>query len=212
MNSAVYGRFGEPVLRGNRRFLAGVGVSIALHVLLMFAYRHAGPVVPAFAPEPPASIAIRILPPAPPPQQPRVAEAAEVAEVARAEPAAPRRASKVRQSVPKSVIAVPASPQQESPPDGFAVQAAEEPPAEGEAPEFDLNAARQTARQLAGQTKLGREGTLAERMPDPPLETESKFAKAISKAKRRNCKDGLPGGLLAPLFLMMDKKDSGCKW
>lgn len=79
-------------------------------------------------------------------------------------------------------------------------------------PKFDMNAAKQTARQLASQTKLGREGTAVAQFPDPPLETESKFAKAISKAKRRNCKDGIPGGLLAPLYLMMDKKDSGCKW
>ena len=41
---------------------------------------------------------------------------------------------------------------------------------------------------------------------------QGELAKAISKAKRRNCKDGVPGGLLAPLFLAMDKKDHGCKW
>jgi hypothetical protein len=38
------------------------------------------------------------------------------------------------------------------------------------------------------------------------------MARAISSAKRRDCKDGLPGGLLGPLLLLMDKKDSGCKW
>ncbi len=75
-----------------------------------------------------------------------------------------------------------------------------------------MNTAKQTARQLAGQTKLGREGHANAQFPDPPLETESKLGKAISRAKRRNCKDGVPGGLLAPLFLAMDKKDHGCKW
>ena len=49
-------------------------------------------------------------------------------------------------------------------------------------------------------------------MPKPPLQTESKFERAIKAAKRPDCKDGVPGGLLAPIFLAMDKKDSGCKW
>jgi hypothetical protein len=55
-------------------------------------------------------------------------------------------------------------------------------------------------------------GTALERLPPKPLETESRLARGIQAAKRANCKDGIPGGLLAPLFLMMDKKDSGCKW
>jgi len=51
-----------------------------------------------------------------------------------------------------------------------------------------------------------------ERLPKPQLQTESKFERAIKAAKRPDCKDGVPGGLLAPIFLAMDKKDSGCKW
>lgn len=204
MISAAHGSLDDGMVRGNRRFLAGVGVSIAVHGLLLFAYRNAGRDAPVFEPEEAVSIAVRIVPPAPPPEPLRVEEAPQ----ARVEPAAPRS---TRTSRPKPVIAVPASPQASSP-DPFVVQQAEEPAPEGEAPKFDMNAAKQTARELAGQTRLGREGTAVAQFPDPPLETESKYAKAISKAKRRNCKDGLPGGLLAPLFLMMDKKDSGCKW
>ncbi|MFC0252312.1 hypothetical protein [Massilia consociata] len=199
---------------GNRRFLVGVGVSVGVHLLLLLAYRHTGPSMPAFQPEAPSSIAVTIRPPAPPPAPPKVEEAARPP----AEPAAPRPAR--RRASPR-VIAVPAT--QESPGEPFVVEQATEPaePAESagpapdgdsDAPKFDLGAARQTARQLAGQTKLGREGTAVAQFPDPPLETETKAARAIGKAKRRNCKDGLPGGLLAPLFLAMDKKDSGCKW
>ena len=189
------------VTTGNRRFLMGIGVSIAVHVLLMFAYRHSGTVLPAAAPEPqPLVVFIR---PPPPPVPPRV----EQAPPPRAEAVAQRSA---RKPVPQRVIAVPASPQ-EAPADPFIVQQPEAAPAESEG-KFDLDAAKQTARAWAGQTRLGREGTAVAQFPDPPLETESKYAKAISKAKRPNCKDGLPGGLLAPLFLMMDKKDSGCKW
>ncbi len=192
-------------IQGDKRFLLGVGVSLALHLMLLFAYRGARPSLPAPQAEPPSSIAVRIVPP-PPPPAPRI-EA----------PATPRtdaaRTRTARPAPPKSVIAVPAPPQEDASPAPFVVQQADKPdPAPADAPTFDMNAARKTARQLASQTKLGREGTAVAQFPDPPLETESKFAKAISKAKRRNCKDGIPGGLLAPLFLALDKKDSGCKW
>jgi len=191
-------------VQGNKRVLIGVGVSIAVHVALMFAYRHTGTSLPVFEPDPPSSIAVRILPPPPPPPKPEVAPAPR----APAQPAAPRSA---RRSAPQPVIAVPASPGQDTPQDAFSVEPA--PPATADdAPKFDMNAAKGTARELAGRTKLGIEGTAHAQFPDPPLETETKAARAISKAKRPNCKDGLPGGLLAPLFLMMDKKDHGCKW
>lgn len=208
MNLAAYGSMDDGIAQGNRRFLVGVGISIAVHVLLLFAYRHTGTSMPVFEPEPtPIEVSIRPLPPPPPPPRveepppPRTAKAM----------AAPRSA---RKSAPKRVIAVPESEQAPSP-DPFVMQQAEEPapaPAADGVPKFSMDAAKQTARELAKHHKLGREGTALAQFPEPPLETESKYAKAISKAKRRNCKDDLPGGLLAPLFLMMDKKDSGCKW
>ncbi|QJE00065.1 hypothetical protein HH212_08510 [Massilia forsythiae] len=79
-------------------------------------------------------------------------------------------------------------------------------------PRFDLEAARATARKLAGEPDPSRAGTALERLPQKPLETESRLARGIAGARRADCKDGVPGGLLAPLYLMMDKKDSGCKW
>ena len=189
---------------GNRRFLAGVGVSVALHVLLIVAYRNTGTVAPDTVPEA-RPLVVFIQPPPPPPVPPRVQAAPQPGAGAVAQRSA-------RKAAPQRVSAVPALPQ-EVPADPFMVQQPEAAPAEAEAEgKFDLDAAKQTARSLAGQTRLGREGTAVAQFPDPPLETESKYAKAISKAKRRNCKDGVPGGLLAPLFLMMDKKDSGCKW
>lgn len=207
--TAAY-RGDESMVQGNKRFLFGIGVSMAVHILLMLAYRNTGPSLPLVEPEPPSSMTVRILPPAPPPEPPHVQPAAPQ----RREPATSRS---TRKTTPEPVIAVPASPQREEAPDAFTVQQAQEQadapsPAPEGAPQFNMNAAMQTARQLASQTKLGREGHANAQFPDPPLETESKLGKAISKAKRRNCKDGVPGGLLAPLFLMMDKKDHGCKW
>jgi hypothetical protein len=192
------------MMQGNKRVLVGIGISVAVHILLMLAYRNAGPILPPAESEPPSSMTVRIVPPAPPPEPPRVQAAAPQ----RSGATAPRS---TRKATPEPVIAIPASPQRKEAPDTFTVQQAEEP-APGDTPQFDMSAAKQTARQLAGQTKLGREGHANAQFPDPPLETESKLGKAISRAKRRNCKDGIPGGLLAPLFLAMDKKDHGCKW
>ena len=206
MNFAVDDSLHGGIRQGDRRFLAGVGISLAVHLLLMFAFRQAGPSAPVFQSEAPASLTVRLVPPAAPPEPPRVEPAAP-------QPGRPPTPRSARKSTPRPVIAVPASPRQEEAPDTFTVpQAQEAPSAPSEAPRFDMHAARQTARQLAGQTKLGREGLANAQFPDPPLETESTLSKAIGKAKRRNCKDGIPGGLLAPLFLMMDKKDHGCKW
>lgn len=193
------------MMQGNRRVLIGVGISIAVHAMLMFAYRHAGPSLPAFEPEPPASIAVTILPPAPPPPVEAPPPRAQATPQPRVE--APRRAAR---PAPQELIAVPAAPRQEAAPDPFVVEQA--PALENEAPRFDMSAAKSTARALAGQRHLGREDTALAQFPDPPLETETKAARAIGRTKRANCKDGLPGGLLAPLFLMMDKKDHGCKW
>ncbi|CAN7148252.1 hypothetical protein [Massilia sp. LjRoot122] len=199
MNPAAPTSMHDDITRGNKRFLAGVGVSLAVHLLLMFAYRHAGPFAPLVEPEAPSSITVTIRPPPPLPAPPTV----QAAPRALSKAAASRRARRP-------------APVQESVGEPFTVQQPAEPvpdsDSKDDAPKFDMNAAKQTARELASQTKLGREGTAVAQFPDPPLETESKFAKAISKAKRRNCKDGIPGGLLAPLLLMMDKKDSGCKW
>lgn len=210
MNLAVQDSLHEGKSREHRRFLAGVGVSLTVHILLMLAYRHTGPAPAPAMPEPPSSITVRIAPPAPlpelEPEPPRVEPAARQ----RSEPPASHSR---RKSAPQAVIAVPVSPEQDDAPDTFTVQQAEEPaPAPGEAPQFSMNAAKQTARQLAGQTKLGREGHANAQFPDPPLETETQLGKAIGKAKRRDCKDGVPGGLLAPLLLALDKKDHGCKW
>ncbi len=204
MNLAASYSSDTGMMQGNRRVLTGVGVSVAVHMILLLAYRHTGTSLPAFDAEPPSSIAVRILPPPPPP--PKLEQAPPL----RPGPAAPGAA---RRPPPKSVIAVPASPEPADSADAFSVEQSDAAaPAQDSAPKFDMGAARQTARELSGRTKLGIEGTALAQFPDPPLETETKAARAIGRTKRANCKDGLPGGLLAPLFLMMDKKDHGCKW
>ena len=177
----------------NRRLLLGIAVSLTLHLLFMLGYRGMGPAAPVFAPAEPAPIAVTIRPP-PPPEPPQ----------SLAPPQTPAASRPARTAPRKKIIAVPRTPKKEAEAP-FVVQQPETPP--GDAPKFDMEAARRIARENAHLRAPGDEGA-----PQEPLQTESKLARAISKAKRPNCKDGIPGGLLAPLYLMMDKKNSGCKW
>ena len=199
-----------PDPRQLKRVAAGIAISLVLHALLLAIYRQPRP---AALPAPPESLTVRLRPATPPtPPEPmpapqpvqRQAPPTKPAPAKRTRPARPVIAvpPETRQSVDEtySVAPAPALPPQDA------------PPSSTPAPTFDINAARGMARKLAHEPDPARAGTALERLPPKPLETESKLARGISAAKRANCKDGIPGGLLAPLYLMMEKKDSGCKW
>lgn len=198
---------GDPtgLQRGNRRVVIGVAVSIAVHALFLLAYRNTNFKTVEVGPAEPRVISVMIArpapPPPPPPPEPPLARPTPAAPSA---PVAPRSS---RPAPPQAVIAVPesASPA----PDPFVVQQEDTPEP---APKFDMNAARQTARANAHMRDPSREGTALAQFPEPALQTESRLARGIREAKRPDCKDGLPGGLLAPIYLLMEKKDSGCKW
>lgn len=197
--------FGEPVSlqRGNRRIVIGVAVSIAVHALFLLAYRNTTFKTMETGPAGPTVFSIMIAPPAPPPPPPEP----EIVRPAAPAPSAPTAPRTTRPAPPQAVIAVPESAS--AAPDPFVVQQEEttEP-----APKFDMNAAREVARANAHLRDPSKEGTALAQFPEPALQTESKLARGIREAKRRDCKDGIPGGLLAPIYLLMDKKDSGCKW
>ena len=197
--------FGEPVSlqRGNRRIVIGIAVSIAVHALFLLAYRNTTFKTMEIGPAEPTVLSVMIAPPAPPPPPPEP----EVVRRAPATPAAPATPRATRPAPPQAVIAVPESPGAEL--DPFVVQQDETPEP---APKFDMNAAREVARANAHLRDPSKEGTALAQFPEPALQTESKLARSIQQAKRRDCKDGIPGGLLAPIYLLMDKKDSGCKW
>lgn len=188
------------------RIAACIALSLAAHALLLAVYRQPVTSLPA---APPERLTIR-LQPAPPPAQVKPAAA----------PPIPRAQPEKHAKKSRPVIAV-APEKRQSTEETYAVKPAPEVPETPAAPpttapHFDVDAARSMARKMA--TKLLTEpdpdkvGTALERLPKPPLQTESKFERAIKSAKRPDCKDGVPGGLLAPIFLAMDKKDSGCKW
>lgn len=187
-----------------KRVAAGVAISLAVHALLLSIYRQPRPAaLPAHVSEP---LTVRLQAA---PQQPPLAEPAEPAEPL-TQPAVPAK-PRPRARPPRRIIAVP--PQPEAAKDKpFAVDTPPAPAEAAPAPRFDLDAARSVARKVANEPDPAKVGTALERLPPPPLQTESRIERAIKAAKRPDCKDGVPGGLLAPIFLAMDKKDSGCKW
>jgi len=81
---------------------------------------------------------------------------------------------------------------------------------------FDLDAARATARVVGVQDAPNADDAPLARLKKQQLadqfQSESKLARGMSAAKRGDCKDGLPGGLLAPLIMLTQKKGTGCKW
>jgi hypothetical protein len=198
----------DDIQRRQARFAAGIGLSLVLHALLL-ALWHNNPMHLPEESEPPRSIAVWLRPlvpkltkPAPPaaaePSEPRSRHRAMPGTRRRAAPSAPQAPAGHDEAVVQDELSIPpASPAR---------------PESAPGPRFDVDAARRFARRIAADPDPARRATAVGQFPEPPLQTESRAARAIGAAKRANCKDGLPGGLLAPLFLMLDKKDSGCKW
>ena len=189
--------------RQTTRVAAGIAISLAAHALLLAVYRQPQSTALPVTTSEPLTVRLQAAP-APPP----------VAEPLRSSPQPEAQAKPARPRAPRRIIAVPTQP--ETPEEkSFTVDTP--PPAEAAAapsaePRFSLDAARSTARRVANEPDPAKVGTALERLPPPPLQTETKLERAIKGAKRPDCKDGVPGGLLAPIFLAMEKKDSGCKW
>ena len=202
------------------RVTVGIALSIAVHGALLLALRYqAAPVridqavapremvvlLLRASPPPPVAVAPAPAVPEPPPARkpkPTLTPAPAARQEARRAQADPRpRAAQTE------VIALPATAADKPADEGrFSVAPVEA------GPTFDPNAAKAFARSIATKPDPARAGMAVAQIPEKPLETETKAARAIASAKRRDCKDGLPGGLLGPLILLLDKKDSGCKW
>jgi len=196
--AAGIGAFDDGRGRVNRRIAAAIALSLAVHALVLTLQRRDPQRAVEHASQP---LAVRLRPPAPPAPAPRVEPAAT--------PRPAPRAARAPRRVPRPIVALDPAPAP-GPPDPFTVQQAPAP--QVEEPHFDREAARTMARSLSHIRDPAKVGTAIGQFPDKPLETETRAARAIGAAKRRDCKDGVPGGLLAPLLMLADKKDSGCKW
>lgn len=186
-----------------RRVLIGVALSMLAHVALLTAWRSAPE--PVLAP-PAAPIVLHLQAPAPvvaavpaPPPLPAT----------RSKPAATPR-------TPQRVIAVAPEPSAATAPAVVVEPQPAEAPPPPPAKKFDLEAARSTARIVGVQDAPNADDAplarLKKREEENHIQTETKVARAISAAKRGDCKDGVPGGLLAPLIMLTQKAGTGCKW
>jgi len=199
-----------PDRRQMTRVAAGIAISLAAHALLLSLYREPqSSSLPVTASEP-LTVRLQAAPPPPPP----VVEPQRASPQPEAQPKAQTKpAPAARTRAPRRIIAVPAQPETpEEKPFTVDTPPVAPAPAPNAEPRFNLDAARSTARRVANEPDPAKVGTALERLPPPPLQTETKLERAIKGAKRPDCKDGVPGGLLAPIFLAMEKKDSGCKW
>ena len=203
---------GQP-LPHRRSIALGIAVSLLLHGALIYLWRHVQPSVPQATAPRVESIAVWIRPlaakPPPPPvevikpkreakpvSKPKLATAREMPAVTTAPAASPQ-----------AITVVPASP---ATPTASADTFRQETP---ETPKFDMEAARKTARKMAGERDPSKVGTAVGQIPDKPLQTETQLARDIAQGKRGDCRSAYSGaGLLAPVLMLLDKKDSGCKW
>lgn len=175
------------------RIAVGLVISLLLHVLAVVFLRLPQPHHIADSRTWLTQVEVRIVPPPAPAKE----IAPEPERVAMTEPRRQPRRTESRKNVSRERTEMSLQPARES---TLIVVPADPGPAKT----FDREAARAAARDIAAE--LG---------PAQPVfkETrEEKLARQIQSAARPNCKDGIPGGLLAPLYLLMDKKDSGCKW
>ncbi|WP_332853816.1 hypothetical protein [Duganella sp. S19_KUP01_CR8] len=193
---------------------AGIAVSLALHLALIFGYRLAAPTAPdeqrpaktmtvwLRTPEPPKPVVARVEPPPQPKPEPVRARKRERPQLAnRASPPAP-----AAEPAPVTAQAITLPAPASTAPDPLHPEL--------QPKKFDMNAALKTARKEANAKDPARAGLPVAQLDDHPLypeERESKLGRDIQGATRPDCRKG-GGGLLAPLIWLLDKKDSGCKF
>ncbi|MGK5028939.1 hypothetical protein [Janthinobacterium sp. MDT1-19] len=190
---------GQP-MPNRRSIVLGIAVSLLLHGALIYLWRHVQPAAQIDTGPRVESIAVWIRPLAakPPPPPPPVEVSKPKRATTRETPAA------ATASNPQAITVVPASP---------ATPAASPDTFTQETPKFDMEAARKTARKVAGERDPSKVGTAVGQIPDKPLQTETQLARDIAQGKRGDCRSAYSGaGLLAPVLMLLDKKDSGCKW
>lgn len=201
---------------------AGLAISFLLHVVLLALLRTpSAPPAQREAQRWAEPLTIRIVPP-----PPRPAPVLIPVPAARVEP--PPKAVKPAGPVskPASQPAVRPAPTPErmatEPSDNAAPTAitvmpapSMDPAPQDNVPRFDPNAARAAARAMANDLNPSTNWA-AEKLNKGKEWKETKeerLGRNVANSARGDCRTAYAGaGLLAPLYMLMDKKDSGCKW
>lgn len=218
------GRYGAPASRPGG-IAIGVAISIMLHAMLLYQSRF-GWTTPTPVLQPPETITVWLRPPPvapptvqplPPPRVPLTVQTEPPPKKEIRKERSPRKPAPANVPPPEATpapaaeapgmtwVAPAPAPDAPAPADPFAEPAPQ-------AGKFDMEAARRSARKVASERDPAKAGTAVGQIPEKPLASETPLARKMSRAARGDCKDGIPGGLLAPLLLAMDKKDHGCKW
>lgn len=192
------------------KLVAGIAVSILLHALLLATLR-----TPSAPYSPPDErrwsqpLTIRIVPPPRPPEPSIPTEPPKPVSAKVDRPASrpapirtkPERTAPDTTARPEMTV-VPAEPREPAPSEN--------------APAFDPDAARAAARAMAKDLDTPTGNWVGEKLRKEKELQETRDAKLgrnIAGAARPDCKTAYAGaGLLAPLIMLMDKKDSGCKF
>ncbi|MFZ4878650.1 hypothetical protein ACL9RI_26495 [Janthinobacterium sp. Mn2066] len=199
-----------PFLRNRRGIALGVAVSLLLHAGLIYVWRAVKP--PAISDTGPRveSIAVWIRPLAAKPPPPPIAEAKPKREP---KPISAPRKTISREETPLITAQPPSQNMVTIAPAAPPAPAAAPDALANEAPKFDMNAALKTARKVAGERDPSKVGTAVGQIPDKPLQTETQLARDIAEGRRGDCRTAYSGaGIFAPVLMLLDKKDSGCKW
>jgi hypothetical protein len=204
------GNGGSRPMPNRRGIVLGIAVSLLLHGALIYLWRHVQPTVQMDTAPRVESVAVWIRPLAAKPPTPPVEmvkpkqEAKPISKPKLATTRETRAAATAAASSPQAITVVPVSP---------GTPAANPDTYTQETPKFDMEAAKRTARKMAGERDPSKVGTAVGQIPDKPLQTETQLARDIAQGKRGDCRTAYSGaGLLAPVLMLLDKKDSGCKW
>lgn len=200
--------------------VAGIAISVVLHLALLFGYRLSAPpaqpptartlTVWLQAPTPPRTVVKVEPPPKPesrpePKREPKPRKREPAALAGRASPPAPASTTATAPPAPDT----PAQAQTITLPAPDPLRADQQQPNK-----FDINQALKTARKVANEKDPARAGTAVAQLDDHPLypeNHETQLARGVAGAKRGDCKNS-QAGLLSPLIWLLDKKDHGCKW
>lgn len=204
--------------RPRRGLVIGLAISALLHMLLLAMLRT--PSAPPAQPDSPRwaqPLTVTIVPPRPARAKPEPEpEPKQVARNApRRKPARPDRPPAGPLRAPER--AAPAQTDNAGQPAMTVVPAPSAEPAPADsAPRFDPDAARGAARAMANDLDPPSSNWVAEKLnKDKALKEtkEARLGRNVANSARPDCRTAYAGaGLLAPLVMLMDKKDSGCKF
>lgn len=205
--------FDQPSLRRRPGLVAGIAVSLALHLVLLFGYRLSH----APAHEPPQRSMTVWLQPLKPPQMVARIEPPPRPQPKRDKPEVAKAAPRVRNvPTPAQTTAEPqpavAAQTQVQPAESQAITLPSAPDPlhpEQQPKQFDMNAALKTARKVANEKDPARAGLPVAQLDDHPLypeNHETQLQKGVASAKKGDClQKGAGLGLLAPLVWAFDK-------